>query len=60
MFATFGAQGSRRHLPPFWRSQSFSASSCTMRREALFGPMLTHWDEAAAYAVIGRLVSVLS
>jgi hypothetical protein len=32
----------------------------TMRREALFGPMLTHWDEAAAYAVIGRLVSVLS
>jgi hypothetical protein len=31
-----------------------------MRREAMFGPVLTHWDEAAAYAVIGRLSSALS
>jgi hypothetical protein len=30
-----------------------------MRREAMFGPVLTHWDEAAAYAVIGLLVSAL-
>jgi hypothetical protein len=30
-----------------------------MRREAMFGPVLTPWDEAAAYAVIGRRVSVL-
>lgn len=31
-----------------------------MRREAMFGPVLTHWDEAAAYAVVDRLVSVLA
>jgi hypothetical protein len=31
-----------------------------MRREAMFGPVLTHWDEAAAYAVIGRLASAFS
>ena len=32
----------------------------SMRREAMFGPVLTHWDEVAAYAVIGRLASALS
>jgi hypothetical protein len=26
-----------------------------MRREAIFGPTLTHWDEAAVYAVAGHV-----
>ena len=28
-----------------------------MRREQMFGPVLTHWDEAAAYAVLGHLAA---
>jgi hypothetical protein len=31
-----------------------------MRGEVIFGRVLTHWDEAAAYALIGRLVHSLS
>jgi hypothetical protein len=34
-----------------------SAACCAAvgaaRREAVFGPVLTHWDEAAVYALIG-------
>jgi hypothetical protein len=41
-------------------SAVFCAVVGAMRREAMFGPMLTHWDEAATYAVIGRLVTALS
>jgi hypothetical protein len=45
-----------------WRHRKVRECRCSwgaMRREAMFGPVLTHWDEAAAYAVIGRLVSAL-
>jgi len=31
-----------------------------MRREEMFSPVLTHWDEAAAYAVLGHLAAVLA
>jgi hypothetical protein len=31
-----------------------------MRREEMFGRALTHWDEAAAYAVLGHLAAVLA
>jgi hypothetical protein len=41
-------------------SAIFCAVVGAMRREAMFGPVLTHWDEAAAYAVIGLLVSALA
>jgi hypothetical protein len=61
MFATFDAQGFAKTFAALLAlSVIFCGVVGTMRREALFGPMLTHWDEAAAYAVIGRLVSVLS
>jgi hypothetical protein len=60
-FATFGTQG---FVTAFAALLALSAVFCAivgaMRREAMFGPALTHWDEAAAYAVIGRLVSALT
>ena len=31
--------------------------SAAIRRETPFGPVLTHFDEAAAYAVIARLAA---
>jgi hypothetical protein len=36
----------------------FCAIVAVMRGEAIFGRALTHWDEAAAYAVLGRVVAV--
>lgn len=40
-----------------------SAIFCTligaMRRERIFSPVLTHWDEAAACALLGGLVVAL-
>jgi hypothetical protein len=60
-FATFGAQGFGTTFAAILAlSATFCAVVGAMRREAMFGPVLTHWDEAAAYAVIGRLVSALS
>jgi hypothetical protein len=60
-FATFGTRG---FGAAFAALLALSAIYCAivgaMRREAMFGPVLTHWDEAAAYAVIGRLASALS
>jgi hypothetical protein len=60
-FAIFGTQG---FGTTFATLLALSAIFCVVvggvRCEAMFGPVLTHWDEAAAYAVIGRLVSVLS
>ena len=60
-FAIFGTQG---FGTTFATLLALSAIFCTIvgavRCEAMFGPVLTHWDEAAAYAVIGGLVSVLS
>jgi hypothetical protein len=59
-FATFSTQGFGTTIAALL---NLSATFCTvvgaMRREAVFGPALTHWDEAAAYAVIGRLVSAV-
>ena len=37
-------------------SAIFCAVVGAMRREVMFGPVLTHWDEAAAYALIGWLL----
>jgi hypothetical protein len=41
-------------------SAIFCAVVGALRRESIFGPMLTHWDEAAACAVLGHLVVALS
>ena len=38
----------------------FCVIAGAMRREDMFGHVLTHWDEAVAYAVIARLASTLS
>jgi hypothetical protein len=60
-FAIFGAQGFGTTFATLLAlSAIFCAVVGVVRREAMFGPVLTHWDEAAAYAVIGRLVSMLS
>jgi hypothetical protein len=59
-FATFSTQGFGTTLAALLTlSATFCAVLGAMRREAMFGPVLTHWDEAAAYAVIGRLVSAV-
>jgi hypothetical protein len=38
----------------------FCATMGAMRRDPLLGPVLTYWDEAAAYAFIGHLVHEFS
>jgi hypothetical protein len=59
-FATFSSQGFETTFAALLTlSATFCAVVGAMRREAIFGPVLTHWDEAAAYAVIGCLVSAV-
>jgi hypothetical protein len=41
-------------------STIYCAAIAAMRREAVFGPVLTYWDEAAAYALFGHVVHRLS
>jgi hypothetical protein len=61
MFATFGTQGfGKTFAALLGLSVIFCVVMGTMRREALFGPVLTHWDEAAAYAVLGGIVSAVA
>jgi hypothetical protein len=38
----------------------FCAMMGALLGEAIFGRVLTHWDEAAAYVVVGHLASVFS
>jgi hypothetical protein len=38
----------------------FCAAMGALRHQAIWAPVLTHWDEAAAYALIGRAAAVLS
>jgi hypothetical protein len=38
----------------------FCATLAAMRREPVFGPSLTYWDEAAAHAFIGHGIIALS
>jgi hypothetical protein len=37
----------------------YCAFAGALRREAPLGPVLTHWDEAAGYAIVARLASSL-
>jgi hypothetical protein len=59
--AAFSREG---FAPAFAVLLALSALFCSfvgiIRREAIFGSALTHWDEAAVYALIGRLVYALS
>jgi hypothetical protein len=59
-FATFGTRASEQHSPPLLAmSAIFCAVAGAMRREEMLAPVLTHWDEAAAYAVLGHVAAVL-
>ena len=61
VFAAIGPHGFKRTLLELLPlAVVFCALMAALRREALFAPVFTHWDEAAAYAVIGRLVAMLA
>jgi len=56
-FATFGSQGFGKTFAALLTlSAVFCIVTGAMRREAIFGPTVTHWDEAAAYAVAEYVV----
>ncbi len=64
LLSAFATLGTRGFGSAFAALLALSAIFCAvlgaMRREALFGPELTHWDEAASYAVLGHLVTALA
>jgi len=41
-------------------SAIFCVVVASMHREPVVGPVLTHWDEAVAYAVMGHLAPALA
>lgn len=60
-FAALGSQGFAKALEGLAALAVFyCVFAAAMRREAPFGPALTHFDEAAAYAVTARLAAWLS
>jgi hypothetical protein len=60
-FAAFGNQGFATTLATLLLLCAFfCAVMGALRHESILGPVLTHWDEAAAYALMGRMASVLS
>ena len=58
ILTVFAALGTRGFGPAFAALLAMAAIFCAiagaMRREEMFGHVLTHWDEAVAYAVIDR------
>ena len=59
-FATQGNIGFAGSLTALsWMSAILSVTIGIMRRESIFNSALTHWDEAAAYGLLGCLASVL-
>jgi len=60
-FATFATRGFGTTFSALLAmSAIFCAVAGTIRREEMFGFVLTHWDEAAAYAVLGHVAAGLS
>jgi hypothetical protein len=60
-FATFGTRAFGQTLASLLALAAiFCAIVAAVRGEAIFGRTLTHWDEAATYAVLGRLVVTLA
>ena len=58
IFAALGSQGFGKTLESLLVLAVFYCIPvAAIRREEPFGPVLTHFDEAAAYAVIGRLAA---
>ena len=61
VFANFGTQGFGTTFSMLLAmSAIFCAIVGTIRREAIFGPALTHWDEAVTYAGLSHLVTALA
>ena len=58
IFAAFGSQAFGKTLEGLlgW-AVFYCIFAAAIRRERLFGPALTHFDEAAAYAVIACLAA---
>jgi hypothetical protein len=58
-FATSGTQGFGQTFATLLALTAiFCAIVAAMRGEAIFGRALTHWDEAATYAVLSRLAAI--
>jgi Na+/H+ antiporter NhaB len=58
--ASMGHQGFAQTLAPLLAlTVIFCAIVAVTRREQLFGPVLTHWDEAAGYALMACSLPVL-
>jgi hypothetical protein len=58
VLAAFGSRGFGQTLGALLAMAAiFCAVTAAMRGEAIFGPALTHWDEAATYSVLSQLVA---
>jgi len=61
VIAVVGAPGFRILFPTFMILSAIScALAAALRGEAIFGRVLTHWDEAAGYGALGCLFAQLS
>jgi hypothetical protein len=60
VFARFGGEAFGKALAALLAmSAIFGAVVAVMRREALFGRSLTHWEEAATYVALAYLITAL-
>jgi hypothetical protein len=60
-FAAFGSVGFGRSLAALlWMSIILCSAVAVLKREALFGAVLNHWDECAAFGALFALVHVVS
>jgi hypothetical protein len=60
-FAAFGSVGFGRRLAALlWMSIILCSAVAVLRREALFGTVLNHWDECAAFGALFALLHVVS
>jgi hypothetical protein len=60
-FAAFGSIGFGRSLAALlWMSIVLCATVALLRREQLFGAVLNHWDECAAFGALFALVHLAS
>ncbi|WFU27116.1 hypothetical protein QA649_13180 [Bradyrhizobium sp. CB1717] len=60
-FAAFGSIGFGRSLVTLlWMSIILCAAVAILRREQLFGAVLNHWDECAAFGALFALVHLVN
>jgi hypothetical protein len=60
-FAAFGSIGFGRSLKALlWMSIILCAAVALLKRETLFGAVLNHWDECAAFGALFALVHVVN